>query len=564
MKLDCLPFSFPPIVGFDIETCWAVDGEPDPYRDEILTVQIDVPGDNTYILTKDFVKVIPLLVDPSITKLAHNMSFDSKFLLHHLKAKVINVFDTMLTERILTAGKQISSSLESVASRRLGIHLKKEVRKKFNKRQLTDEMLNYAAQDATVLYPIYKQQIRELQEEELVEVAELENQLAPVVGRMELNGIDFDQSQWERILIDEQGQRDKCYKKVVSQLDVSYQADLFGDFTSDINLNSRNQILGLLEKQKIHLPNYQMATLQLHLRKHPEHTILRDILDYKEHEKRLSWDYPKHINPKTGRIHPNIHQLGSRTGRFAFTNPNLQQVPKLDSFRKMFVAREGYQLITADYSQIELRVLAEVADDKTMIGAFKEGEDFHQATAELIARNLETEPDRALGKNCNFAAVYGSSAEGLSTSTGIPVQKWKEILKTYFNTYSALEPWYKKSYNGLVKNGYTTTLSGRKRWFPELTPETAHKYQRVARNTPIQGGAQDIIKLALIYVDRAIESYDARLVHTIHDEIIVETIKSQVKEVVKVVEEEMIQAGAYFLKEVPVKVNLTVGPYWSK
>ena len=971
MKLNCLPLCFPTVVGLDTETEWAVDNEPDPYRDALLTIQIDVPGDDTYILTENFEKAIPLLIDSSIIKIAHNMSFDSKFLLHNLKTQIVNVFDTFLAERILTAGYQRSAALDSVAFRRLNKTLNKGLRKKFCKGQLNDNLLEYAAQDAAVLYPIYQQQVQELEREGLTFVADLESQLSMVVGKIELAGIGFDPVQWDKILIEERKERDDAYKKVASQLDVPYQSDLFGDFTSEVNLNSRDQVMGLLAHQGIHLSDYRTSTLESYLRMRPKCTILQDLLDYKEHEKRLSWDYPKHVNLKTGRIHPNISQLGARTGRFAFSNPNLQQVPKLDSFRRMFRADNGYLFVTADYcvsgdtlvskpnsiteiknikssdiintssgtarignrfnnsnaelfevrtrrgyslkatenhrlrivtqdgikwkqvkelasgdwvvlsknwligdnqvdlppeeerrtnatalalpkkvnsrfaefvgflvgdgsigpgglqwlsrdsdvseyfrgvfgveihsytednyeicsrnlsrwlkklhikdklevpeiilragksatsaflrglfeadgcasgdlvflstkseklakqvqllllglgitstrrsckqttnfgifdgwnvcirtkididlfekeigfisqrkqdmlkdvhratrgslshriphlskfikkwysfqtpsmekrydalvnhlddrpynrfhlndliakypdmkfylpeyalngnlyfdcidcingigkqetfdlevlekheyiasgfvvhnSQIELRVLAETAGDKAMIKAFKEGRDFHQATAELIAKNLRTNPDRGLGKNCNFAAVYGSSAGGLSASTGIPVKKWRQILKTYFETYSALEPWYQKSYNGLVKNGYTTTLSGRKRWFPELTPETAHKYQRVARNTPIQGGAQDILKLALIYVDKAIGGYDAQLVHAIHDEIIIEVVEEEANEVKDIVEREMMKAGTRFLQEVPVKVNLTVGPYWSK
>jgi len=565
MKLNCLPFSFPTIISLDIETQWAIDGEPDPYRDSILTVQIDVPGDNTYVLTKDFERVKSVLTDKSTIVIIHNASFDSKFLLHHLDIKIANVFDTMLAERILLAGKYESASLEAVALRRLGIRLNKEVRKKFKKGQLTDEMINYAAQDATVLYPIYKQQIQELQEEDLIEVAKLENNLAPVIGRMELNGIGFDQKQWNIVLKEEQILRDNAYKDVIELLEMDfYQNDLFGGFTTcEVNLNSHDQVLELLKKQGIDLPDYRTDTLELYLRRNPNYHILECILSYKEHEKRLSWDYAKHINPITGRIHPNINQIGARTGRFAFSNPNLQQVPKLNSFRKMFVAEQGYKLITADYSQIELRVLAEVANDKVMIKSFKAGVDFHQATADIIAKALGTKPDRALGKGCNFAAIYGSSASSLASSTGVSARKWKEILKAYFNTYSALEPWYNESFEGLVKNGFTRTISGRKRRFPELNQTNSHKYRNISRNTPIQGGALDIMKLALVRVDKALEPYNARLVHTVHDELIAEVIDEDVDKIKKIVEEEMIQAGQYFLKKVPIEVDVKISKSWG-
>ena len=565
LKIDCLPTSFPRVVGLDIETQWAVDGEPNPYRDTIRTVQVDVPNDETYILTKDFVQIVPLLANDNIVKIVHNVAFDSKFLLHNLGTRTVNVFDTMLVERILTAGKQVSTSLEAVAARRLGITLRKEIRSKFRKSQLTQDMLNYAAQDAAVLYPIYQQQLQELKNEKLVKVAELENNLAPVVGRIELAGIGFDQSQWKQILEEEKKERDRAYKRVIGEFDISfYQSDLFGDPTCEINLNSRDCILGLLKEQGVDLPDYQAKTLELYLRSHPQQDVIRYLLEYKEHEKRLSWDYPKYINPVTGRIHPSISQIGARTGRFAFSNPNLQQVPKLDSFRKMFIAEDGNLLITLDYSQIELRALAEIANDKNMIKAFKGGKDFHQVTAELIAESLGTEPDRALGKGCNFAVVYGSSIKSRAIDTGMPISAWRSIYGAFFSAYSALEPWYKEAFNSLIKEGYTKTISGRKRWFPELNSTNSHKYRNISRNTPIQGSALDIVKLALVYVDKALVGYDAKIVHTIHDEIIIEAAKNQVEEVSQIASKEMIQAGEYFLKSVPIEINTSIGKYWSK
>jgi len=562
LKKNKLPFSFPPVVGLDIETHGSNGRSPDPYSDKIASIQIDIPGDDTYVLAEDFQRVIPLLIDESVKKLIHNASFDTKFLEHNFEVRTVNVFDTFLAERILTAGGYESGSLKAVALRRLGIDIDKSLRNKFTQgHKLTQEMLEYAAQDAKLLYPIYQQQVQELKKEGLTFVADLESELALTVGRIELNGIGFDQNQWDKVLREEQILRDKAYRLVVEALQVSFfQNDLFGGFTCDVNLNSRDGVLDLLRKQGIDLPNYQAATLEYYLRDHPDCGVIRYILDFKEHEKRLSWNYPQYVNPVTNRIHPNIIQIGARTGRFAFRDPNLQQVPKVKSFRKMFVADDGY-LITADYSQIELRVLAEVANDKNMIKAFKRGDDFHQATAELIANELGGKPDRAQGKGCNFAAVYGSSAKSQALTTGMPVSAWRKIYKAYFSTYSALEPWYEKAFNSLIKSGYTTTISGRKRWFPELNPSDPGKYRNISRNTPIQGSALDIMKLALIYVDKALKPYDAKLVHTVHDELVVET--TQVSEVKDIIVQAMVRAGEYFLKKVPIVVDVKISKSWG-
>ena len=139
----------------------------------------------------------------------------------------------------------------------------------------------------------------------------------------------------------------------------------------------------------------------------------------------------------------------------------------------------------------------------------------------------------------------------------------RKILKSYFDTYPALNPWYEKSFSNLVKNGYCETLSGRKRWFPELDLTNSNKYRNISRNTPIQGGALDIIKLALVYVDKAIKGYDARIVHTIHDEILIEVATRQANEIKDIVYQEMIRAGNYFLKEVPVEVDIKIGSFWK-
>lgn len=561
MKKDELPGSFPKVVGFDIET-YGSGGSPDPYHDKIATVQVAVPGDDTYVLTKDFQRVVPLLTDKSVTKIIHNVAFDTKFMEHNFGKRTVNVFDTFLAERVLTAGGYESGALKAVAQRRLNIELDKGVRARFAQGyRLTQKMLEYAAQDAAVLFPIYQQQVKELEREGLTFIVDLESELALTVGRIELAGIGFDSSQWETVLKEERELRDKMYRQVVEALQITfYQSDLFGEFTCNVNLNSRDAVLELLRKQGIDLPNYQAATLEHYLWDNPTCDVIRYILEYKEHEKRLSWNYPQHVNPITGRIHADIRQIGARTGRFSFRNPNLQQVPKLKSFRKMFVADDGY-LITADYSQIELRVLAEVANDKNMIQAFQHGKDFHQITAELIAAALGGKPDRAQGKGCNFAAVYGSSAKSQAAATGMPVSAWKKIYKAYFSTYSSLRPWYKKAFSSLVENGYTTTIAGRKRWFPELDPSDPGKYRNISRNTPIQGGALDVMKLALIYVDKAIENYDAKIVHTVHDEMVIET--TQVDTVKDLIVQAMVEAGEYFLKKVPVTVDINIGRHWG-
>ena len=281
------------------------------------------------------------------------------------------------------------------------------------------------------------------------------------------------------------------------------------------------------------------------------------------------------INPDTGRLHPDFMQLGADTGRFTCNNPNLQQIPADSGFRSCFIASRGYKLITADYSQIELRIMAEVSEDPAFLRAFREDRDLHSLTASQMFKVGIAEVDknrRFQAKSINFGLMYGRGPVSLANQIGLDIEESRRLLDIYFSTYKKVKIWLDQIAKEAIRNGYVRTLGGRKRIFslPGRNDPDYQKLissiQRQGKNTPIQGTSADITKYALIFIKEEFEKrkLDAYLIHTVHDEIVAEAREDQAQEAAKVVEEQMIRAGEKLLKKVPVKVDVRISDCWEK
>ncbi|MBQ9066832.1 MAG: DNA polymerase I [Clostridia bacterium] len=394
----------------------------------------------------------------------------------------------------------------------------------------------------------------------------MEISLAEVLASMEKEGF----------LVDEEGLTEYG-KEIAAQVD-TMTAKIFSEAGTEFNLNSPKQLgtilfdeLGLPARKKTKSGWSTSAEVLEDLA--PDYPIVADILEYRTVSKLKSTycDGLLKVIGEDGRIHSTFNQTEARTGRLSSSEPNLQNIPVRkpigSELRKFFTAKPGYLLVDADYSQIELRVLAAVADDKTMMHAFETGEDIHRITAsQVFGVPLEevTPQMRSSAKAVNFGIVYGIGAFSLAKDIGVSRKEADAYIKGYLHHFSGVDQYMKDVVEQAKEDGYVKTLYERRRYLPELTASnrmTRAFGERVARNTPIQGTAADIIKIAMIKVfDRLeAEQLDAKLIMQVHDELIVEAEESVAGQVCSIVQEEMENACALPVK---LSVDAHVGKTW--
>jgi DNA polymerase-1 len=246
----------------------------------------------------------------------------------------------------------------------------------------------------------------------------------------------------------------------------------------------------------------------------------------------------------------------------------VQQIPKEQEWRDLFTAPAGYQIITADYSQIELRIMAEYSQDPAFLDAYQQGQDLHSRTAsEMFGVNLEqvTKDQRNVAKTINFGLCYGMSPKGLAARLNIRGEQAEKFIHAYFRAYPRVKDTLQRLGMQAVRRHYSETLSGRKRYYPHADSFSAQKsLERKGRNTPIQGTCGDILKKAIQHLMEGLQPYDARIINLVHDEIVIEVVEHQAASVKEIVKAEMIRAGRDFLKTVLVEVDLTIDQVWRK
>lgn len=557
----------------------------DPLTSKLLLVQIATPT-KAYVFDcnkVDLTPLKPLLEADRPLKIAQNAKFDYGMLKAQAGITLGTLYDTMLAERIITCGLSRDISLRALADKYLGMKLDKTIRETFYEPgnpalhgKFTKEQIEYAARDALILHEIFRKQFKLLQEEELVETAKLEFLVVPAVAEMELRGSLIDQKKWRAHIAELMEKRNASNKEIQDELRhlVDYsQVDLFGNVSDSINLDSPVQLLETFKKLGVELPNTSESTLSK-----TDHPIAKKMLEYRGYEKMITSfgeTILEKIHPKDGRLHPDFIQLGADTGRFACNNPNLQQIPAESGFRSCFIASPGYKLITADYSQIELRIMAEVSEDPAFLEAFNKDVDLHTLTASQMFRLPLDKVDkekRFQAKSINFGLMYGRGPASLGQQIGLSVEDSRKLLDVYFATYKKVKRWLDNMGRDALRYGYVRTLGGRKRSFimPDRTDPDYQKLigsiERQGKNMPIQGTSADITKYALVYIADEIKrkNYDAYLIHTVHDEIVTEAREDIADEVAKMVEEQMIEGGKKLLKLVPIKVDVNIADCWEK
>lgn len=555
--------------------------ELDPYQMKLIFFQIGTPQ-KAYIFDAqlDFTPLKPLVESEKILKILQNAKFDYAALKLSKGIIINNIYDTMLAERLLTTGRQRENSLAALAIKYLELELDKDYggynwHEVGRTGRVTPKHLKYAALDVLTLFPIFNKQFPILKKEGLLGISKLEFQLIPVVAEMELKGVKVDIKKWQENIGVLKARRDEIARQIQVELKPFYkiqQVNLFGETNNVLNLNSPLQVMEAFKKLGIDLP----STGEEVLRK-INHPVARLMLSYREIEKLISAfgeSFLEKVNPKTGRVHPDFMQIGADTGRFACSNPNLQQIPQDSTFRSCFVPSEGYKYVVADYSQIELRIMAELSADKVFLETFEKGEDFHTRTgvnlygvrAEQIDKRMRTAV-----KTINFGLMYGRGAASIGAQIGVSPEEARLLLDKYFKAYRGVKIWLDKVGKEAVRKGYSSTLGGRKRWYvlpgnddPNYERLTAN-IERQGKNTPIQGSSADITKMAMVRIYDRIkkENLDAAVVSTVHDEIIVEVRSDLAENVKELVREEMIKAGKMLLKKVKVEVDAKIASFWE-
>ena len=565
-------------------TMIAVDTEADsldPYLSKMLLVQIAVE-DKSFVFKADldFDLLKPILENPKTIKILQNGKFDWEILKVKKNIELKNIFDTMIAERMLTMGLTRENSLGAIANKYLGITLDKDWEsyawdEAARTGRMTERQLRYAALDTLVLFPIFSKQFMRIKEEDLLRVAELEFRLIPVVSSIELRGLRIDVKKWRENINHLREKRDEIARQIQDELRPFYriqQVDMFGSSTQVLNINSPIQVMEAFRKLGIELISTGEAILS-----RTNHPFARLLLQYRECEKLISAfgeNLLEKVNPLTKRIHPDYMQIGADTGRFACSNPNLQQIPQDSAFRSCFVAAEGYKFIVSDYSQIELRIMAELSSDKQFMSAYQKGEDLHTKTASQMFGVPAEKVDKKMrfsAKSINFGLMYGRGATSLAAQLGVTNEEAQALLEKYFSTYGGVRDWLTNVAKDAIRRGYSKTLLGRKRWYqvPDKSDPNLRKLtgniERQAKNTPIQGSSADMTKIALVAIYDKIkeENLEAHIIHTVHDEIVVETEESIADQVREIVATEMVRAGKKLLKKVPVEVDAKISSVWE-
>lgn len=533
--------------------------------DNISSAAVGV-GNNAVVLNEqDDIK--ELLEDDSIAK----VMFDVKEAIVKLNGRIDikNIVDDTAIAAYLVDPAKNEYTIEKLASEYFGTVIEKpEVKQLSLLDDVETDRSEYLAKCAVALGVLNERigdKIKENGQEKLYNEVELP--LVTVLAHLEINGFLVDDNQLKEFA-------DKLGEKIDALTNEIYM--LAGE---EFNINSPKQ-LGVILFEKLELKPVKKtktgyATNADVLEKlRDKHPIVNFIMEYRQLAKLKSTycdGLTAVVNPNTHRIHSVFTQTVTVTGRLSSTEPNLQNIPTRTELgreiRKMFVAKDGYVLVDADYSQIELRVLAHIANDETMINAFRNNEDIHAVTAsQVLGMPLEdvTKEQRSSAKAVNFGIVYGIGEFSLAQDLHISVKEAKAYIESYLEKYHGVRNYMESIKEQAKKDGYVKTMLNRIRYIPELKSPNYNIRQfgeRVALNTPIQGTAADIIKLAMVRVDNRLinEGLKSKLILQVHDELIVEAHKDEVDKVKQILSEEM--QGAMELN-VPLKVDMSTGHSW--
>ncbi|MCL2776102.1 MAG: bifunctional 3'-5' exonuclease/DNA polymerase [Oscillospiraceae bacterium] len=552
----------------------AVDTETtglDPHTDKLRLIQIAAAGLPVLVIDcfsflPDGIELIKDILETPAVKIFQNAKFDLQFF---MAAQVYPypIFDTMLAGQLLrTSGGASRVGLDALAQHYLNEILPKDEQKSNWSGNLSESQFEYAANDADVLLRLREVMVRKIYENKLSEIALIEFSCVSAIAQMEYTGICLDTPCWNRLLAETVKERDEALEILYTYTGKpAVQMSLFGEDTVyAYNFDSNPFVLNLLQKNGIQTN----STSKHDLTPYAKHPLVQAVSAYRRAAKSLSsflYPIPFMIHPTTGRLHPHYGQNGAWSGRMSCGNPNIQQIPRSSDFRACFIAPLGRKLVVADYSQIELRVAAEITLDDRMMTAYRNGDDLHKLTASLMlgkSADTITKQERQAAKAVNFGLIYAMGAAGLkqyaaqSYGVEMTLEQAEEFKSRFFNAYTGIERWHRE----LKKFPPTEsrTLTGRKFTFSPNAGLAA------LCNTPVQGTAADIAKKALGLLINRLRNTDTHIVGVVHDEILLETSEENADKMAELLKSTMEEAGNSILKYVPCQADVNISSNWAK
>lgn len=544
------------------------------------------PTSNSQQLDKETVlkKLKEVLENPKIAKVGHNLKYD--YVIFKKEGITLSpiTFDTMIAAYLINPNAR-SQKLSDLAFTELGLSMirieeligKGKEQITFDKVKL-DKATTYACEDADIALRLYKKLSEDLKKLDLLELmAKIEAPLIPVLGDMELAGIKVDQNKLLELSKYTDNRIDELEKTIKvragQDFNIASPAQLQTILFDKLKLHEK--IADPKELKKLKTGGYSTAASELGKLRHLD-PIVDELFEYRELSK-LKNTYidvlPKLISKKDDRLHTSYNQAITQTGRLSSSEPNLQNIPIRTDFgkkiRESFVADKGYVLLSADYSQIELRVIAHIAGDSLMQDVFREGRDIHTETAAKVydvSDKKVTPQMRRIAKIINFGIIYGVSAHGLKEQAGVSYKEGKDLIDKYFALHPAIKEYSNKMISQAHELGYVETVFGRRRYLPEIKSSNfavRGSAERMAINMPVQGTAADLMKLAMIDIVSGLAkiSPKAKMLLQVHDELVLEVPSNDAEKVAKFIQEKM---NNVITLNVPIETSVGWGPNWGE
>ena len=576
-------------VAFDTET-----NSLDPHQAELVGISLSSKiGKACYIpighksekcLDKKIVlkKLKPLLEDPSIKKIGQNIKFDFIVLFKN-GINISSMEDTMLMSYVLDAGKN-RHNMDILSEIHLGhkpIKFKELVGSGKKEINFSDVDINqakdYAAEDADITLRLYKKFYKSLKEEKMINIYEFfEKPMIKILAHMEIEGIKIDK-EFLRLLSSK-------FRKKIEKI----QAEVFKISKKKFNIASPKQlgeiiyndlkIVGLKKTKKGSFATSASVLEDLAFKGHKFPQLVLDWRQVSKLKNTYTDSLPEHINSKTNRVHTSFLLAATSTGRLASSEPNLQNIPIKSEdgkdIRKAFIAKKNHVLISADYNQIEMRILADLADVKELKKAFKNNEDIHSLTASQIfnvdIKNVNND-QRRKAKAINFGIIYGISQYGLAKQINVSNYEAEDFLNSYFARFPEIKNYMDQTIKFCRKSGYVNNIFGRRSHFININDKNyniRNFQERAAINAPIQGSAAELMRLAMVRLSKKLNEANCqktKMLLQIHDELIFETPREEVKRISKIIQDEMtsVSKSDKHSFSIPLTVDLNIGDNWG-
>lgn len=559
-------FSKETCLGFDIETTSLT-----PRHGKIRLIQLS-NGKKSFIL--DLFKLPEEAITTVLNKMKdwnktgvfviQNAKFDLGWIYYHYWVMFKNIFDTYLAARVLSKGNFIPKSfnLGSLAENYLGISLDKSMQTSDWEGDLSKKQLEYASKDASVLVQLKNVMTDIAKSDGLLGAFEDEFKAVIAIALLEITGFRLDVDKWFSVLEDYETKAEEIWKEI-------YPNFLCRGNMLFPNLDSPKQLKDILVEAGVKVKNTSDLELKLASSNSPLIQKLRDYRHYMKLSRGFKSITETYYDWDTGRVYSSYNQIGAASGRIISHNPNLQQLPRSGGLRECFCASEGNSLVIADYSQIELRVLAELSKDSKFIEMFNSGKDLHKMTAALVLGKSEdsiTSLERYFAKQLNFGLVYGIGAKSFSVRSGISVDEAQKLIDKYFNTFIDLTVYLRDSGRLSLLLGESRSANGFARKI-DLgdTKYSMESARRIGTNMAIQSTAAVVMKRALsLIADFILNTENVYLVNNIHDEVIVEVPSDKSEELSLKIIECMKKAGESVISSVPVEIDFVVSENWTK